>query len=129
MDSPLAEVAAGQAVEEERVVDHRRETDAGTAGTADLDAPLDRTQQARDMELREPGELLLRRANEHLLARDTEEVGVGVPVAHEVERLLAAQPLVTGLEVDRRVATRPRVVVEVAAGGHPLDPPHGVYHL
>ena len=101
-------------MEEERVVQHRREVDALTACAADLDVPLERPQQARDLELGIAAELLLRGADELLLADDAEEVGVRVPVTHEVERLLAAQSLVAGLQVDPCVAGRPPVVVEVA---------------
>ena len=61
-------------------------------------------------------DLLLERPHEHLLARVAVEVRVRVPEADEVERLLAVQLLVAGLQVDRGVALAPgRVVVEVAA--------------
>ena len=63
-------------------------------------------------------ELVLHRLDELLLAGDPEEVGVGVAVAHVVERAAAGELLVPGLEVDLRVAERRReagVVVEVAA--------------
>ena len=43
------------------------------------------------------------------------QVGVGVAVADEVERLVAAELLVAGKEVDRRVAEVAAAVVEVAA--------------
>ena len=101
-------------MEEERVVQHCGEVDAAPAGASDLDVLLDRAEQARDMELRIAGELLFRGADELLLANDAEEVRVRVPVADEVERLLAAQSLVAGLQVDPGVAGRPSVVVEVA---------------
>ena len=48
-------------------------------------------------------DLLLERAHEFLLAREPVEVGVGVAEAHEVERLLAGELLVAGLQVDVRV--------------------------
>src|SRR5439155_25248812 len=114
LDFDLDEVPARKAVEEARVVQHRREIDAAAPGTADLDVPLDRAEQARDLEIRVAAELLLRRPYELLLAHDAEKVGVRVPVTHEVERLLAAQSLVAGLQVDPCVAGRPPVVVEVA---------------
>ena len=43
-------------------------------------------------------------AQEVLLARVAEEVGVGVAVAHVGERVRADEPLVARLDVDRRVA-------------------------
>ena len=62
-------------------------------------------------------DLLAERAHELLLARDAVEVGVGVPEADEVERLLAVQPLVARLQVDVRVVVvaRADVLVVVAA--------------
>ena len=48
-------------------------------------------------------ELLLGLADEVLLARDAHEVRVGVAVAHVGQRVVAAQPLVAGLDVDRLV--------------------------
>ena len=56
--------------------------------------------------------LLLGLADEVLLAGGADDVGVGVAVAHVVERVAAAQPLVAGLDVDRGVGD---VGVEVAA--------------
>ena len=47
------------------------------------------------------------------MASDTEKVRVEVAVAHVRERAVAVQALVAGPEVDRRVAARPRAVVEV----------------
>ena len=52
-------------------------------------------------------DLRLGLAQEVLLARGAHEVGVGVAEAHVVERVLAAQPLVAGLDVDRRVLPVP----------------------
>ncbi len=50
-----------------------------------------------------------------MLARGADEVGVGVAEAHVVQRVLAAELLVAGLQVDRRVVRlRAAVVVEVA---------------
>ena len=46
------------------------------------------------------------RLEEELLPRDAVDVGVGVPEADEVERLLAVELLVAGLEIDLRVAAR-----------------------
>ena len=60
-------------------------------------------------------DLILERADEQLLAGVAVEVAVGVAEADEVERLVAAELLVAGLQVDRRVAARPAVGVEVAA--------------
>ena len=67
-------------------------------------------------------DLLAERAHELLLARDAVEVGVGVPEADEVERLLAVQPLVARLQVDVRVVGRDRadvLVVVAAVDVHP----------
>ena len=50
----------------------------------------------------------LERAQEHLLAGLAVEVVVGVAVARERERVGALQPLVAGLDVDRREARRRR---------------------
>ena len=41
-------------------------------------------------------DLILERPDERLLARDPVEVGVGVPEADVVERLIAAEPLIPG---------------------------------
>ena len=62
-------------------------------------------------------DLVLGLAQERLLARGADEVVVEVAVAHVVQRVLAAQPLVAGADVDRRVrpaaAVGRAVVVEV----------------
>ena len=57
---------------------------------------------------------VLERLEEQLLAREPVEVGVGVAEADEVERLLAVELLVAGLEVDLRVAARAADRVDVA---------------
>ncbi len=86
------------------------------AGAHDLEAPLHRPDDLRDVEDREAArEPILQRLDEELLARDAVEIRVGVAVAHEVERLLAVELLVAGLEVDRREAARPALCIEVAA--------------
>ena len=69
-------------------------------------------------------DLRLGLAQEVLLPRRAHEVGVGVAEAHVVERVLAAQPLVAGLDVDRRVARARRVVVAVVDVG--VDAAHVV---
>ena len=79
------------------------------AAARDLDVVLERADQLRDLEEREPArEAVLERLEEELLAREPVEVGVGVAEADEVERLLAVELLVAGMEVDRRVAARVR---------------------
>ena len=62
-------------------------------------------------------DLLLDLADEVLLAGDAHEVGVGVAVAHVVERRLAAQLLVAGLDVDVAYCGggQPGILVVVAA--------------
>ena len=52
-------------------------------------------------------DLVLRLAEEGLLARGADEVGVEVAVADVVERALAAELLVAGRDVDRGVAPPP----------------------
>ena len=61
---------------------------------------------------------LLHGLHEQLLAGEAIEVGVGVPVAHVIERLPADELLVTGPEVDRRVDAAVGVVV-AAVDVHP----------
>ena len=64
-------------------------------------------------------DLLARLAEEVLLARRADEVGVLVAVADVLERVVAAEALVAGLDVDLRVLVErrrgERVVVEVVA--------------
>ena len=95
---------------------HGARVDVLAAALRDLDVVRDHVH-----DLRQRGEpdvrldLVLERLHELLLARDAVEVAVGVPVADVVERAAAVQLLVPGPEVDRRVAGRAAVVVEVAA--------------
>src|SRR5438309_2302802 len=82
----------------------------------DLQAPLHRSDDLRDVEDRETArQPVLKRLDEELLARDAIEVGIGVPVPDEVERLLSVELLVAGLEVDRRKSARTALRVQVAA--------------
>ena len=75
-------------------------------------------------------DLRLRLPEEVLLARGAHDVGVGVAVADVVERVLAAQLLVAGVDVDRRVlVVRVRVVVEVAAVDVGVDAADRVHRL
>jgi len=68
---------------------------AAPAAAADLDVVLERADDPGDLEDRERrGEPILQRLEEELLARDTVDVGVRVPEADEVERLLAVEQLV-----------------------------------
>jgi hypothetical protein len=67
-------------------------------------------------------DLLPHRRDEGLLAREAEEVRVGVAEADEVERLLAAQVLVARLEVDVRVVRRGRAGVLVVVAPVDVDP-------
>ena len=60
-------------------------------------------------------DLILERANEALLPGIAVEVAVGVPEAHEVERLGAVELLIAGLQVDRGVPGGAAVAVVVAA--------------
>ena len=87
------------------------------AALADLDVVRDRADEARQRGEREVvRHLILERAHELLLAREAVEVGVGVAEAHEVERLLARQPLIARLQVDVGVVVvvRAGVLVVVA---------------
>ncbi len=61
-------------------------------------------------------DLVAQVAKKILLARDTHEVRVGVPVAHVVERVFVAELLIAGLEIDARVVRfrGADVLVEVA---------------
>ena len=60
-------------------------------------------------------DLILERADEALLPGIAIEVAVGVPEAHEVERLRAVELLISGLQVDRGVPGGAAVAVVVAA--------------
>ena len=111
----LEEVAGGKRVGEERVAEHGLAVELRVAADADLDVLGDRLDHARQVERPGTGpDLILERAQEELLARDPVQVGVGVAIADEVERLVAAELLVAGEEVDRRVAEVAAAVVEVA---------------
>src|SRR5206468_11897314 len=71
-------------------------------------------------------------AQEVLLAGRPHEVVVGVAVPHILERLLAAQLLVAGLNVDDSVVLavpEPRVVVEVAAIDVYVNAPERIHTL
>jgi hypothetical protein len=71
--------------------------------------------QARDRSEREAArQAVLERVEEQLLAREPVEVGVRVPETDVVERLLAVELLVAGLQVDLCVAARTADGVEVA---------------
>ena len=116
VDADPEQVARLQVVAEPDVgldLGHARR--ARRAAARDLDVLLERADQLRDVEEREPAcEAVLQRLEEELLPREPVEVGVGVPEADEVERLLAVELLVAGLQVDRRVAAGPAVRVDVA---------------
>ena len=66
--------------------------------------------------------LLAERAHELLLAGDAVQVVVRVAEAHEVERLLAAQQLIPGLEVDVRVVVVARAGVPVVVAAVDVHP-------
>src|SRR5581483_10367427 len=89
------------------------------------DALLDGAEDARDvLNLEAGGEAILERLQEELLAREAVQVGVGMAEADEVERLLAVQLLIAGLEIDRRVAARAADGVEVAVVDVDVDAVH-----
>src|ERR1051326_4556246 len=86
-----------------------------TTAAPDDDALLDRVDDVEQRAERQGArDLSFERLQEELLARDAEEVGVEVAIANVGERVVAVEPLVAGPEVDRRVAARTGVVVEVA---------------
>src|SRR5205085_10582374 len=88
---------------------------AGGAAARDLEVLLERADQLRNVEEREAArEAVFQRLEEELLPREPIEVGVGVPEADEVERLLPIELLVAGLQVDGRVAARSALGVDVA---------------
>ncbi len=116
LDLVLEQVAARQPVGEERVVVDLLALQLASS-LGDFDVPGDRVHEARHAERREVrADLFPERAHEFLLARDAVEVGVGVPVADEVECLLPVETLVTGLQVDvREVVVRGAGVSVVVA--------------
>ena len=75
-------------------------------------------------------DLLTQVAQEVLLAGDAHEVGVGVAVAHVVERVFVAQLLVAGLQVDAGVVGfgGADVFVEVAVVDVDVHAPQRVHH-
>ena len=114
-DLDLEEVAGGHLVREARVLVERARRDSLTTGLPDLHVLRHRVDDLEDVPrvLELVPHDLLHRLHELLLAAEPEEVGVGVPVAHEVERLPALQALVAGPEVDRGVVAA--LEVDVAA--------------
>ena len=85
------------------------------ARLADLDVALERADDLRDSKSEKlDAHAVLQRIEEQLLPREPVEVGVGVPEADEVERLLAVELLVAGMQVDLRVAAGPPERVDVA---------------
>ena len=101
LDLVLEEVAAREA-EREAAASSARPCRSGLPPTSTL-LRQDRARSTGAAEAEVVRELLLERAHELLLARDPVVVVVGVAVADEVERLLAGEELVAGLEVDVRV--------------------------
>jgi hypothetical protein len=118
-DLDLDEVPGREPVGEERVVDERLARDL-TVLLADLDVVPHHLEQLRNglRVLPVVVDRLLDRLHEQLLAREAEEIRVGVPVADEVEGLPALELLVARPEVDRRVDAAGRVVVP-AVDVHP----------
>jgi hypothetical protein len=130
LDLRLEEMPRRQRVGKVRVVENGVAVELGVAADADLDVPGDRLDHTRQIEeARARLDLVLERADEELLPRDPVEVVVGVPVADEIERLVAAELLVAGEEVDRRVAEVAAAVVEVAAVDIDPDPSDRVDEL
>ncbi len=130
LDLRLEEVARRQRVREEGVLEHGLAVELRVAADADLDVLRDRLDHLGEVERPRAGlDLILERAHEQLLARDAVEVGVRVPVADEVERLVAAELLVAGEEVDRGEAEVAAAVVEVAPVDVDPDAPDGVDEL
>ena len=81
---------AREPVGEERVREDGAAVDVDAAALRDLDVVRDRVDDLRQRDRREALlDLALERLDELLLARDAVQVGVGVPVAHVVERLPA----------------------------------------
>ena len=116
VDLRLEEMAGREAVGEERVREQGRDVELVAAADADLDVARDGSHELGQLDRAERApNLILERPDEGLLARDPVEVGVGVPEPDVVERLIAAEPLIPGMEVDRREARRAPLVVEVAA--------------
>ena len=126
----LEDVTRRQRVGESRVLRHRPRADVPAAPLTRLDVARDDLDHLGQPQQREARlDLLLERAHELLLARVSVEVRVRVPVADEVERAQAGQPLVARLEIDRGVARRAAVVVEVAAVDVHPDAPELVHEL
>ena len=114
-------VLGGRERELEQPQDVRAAADVGVGVLAeDVEQVVAALEQLRDPDL------LLELPQELLLARGADDVGVLVPVADVVERILAADLLVARLQVDRRVVGLvSRVVVEVA----PVDVDVGAAEL
>ena len=112
----LEHVTRRQRVREDGVREHRLGADVLAAALRHLDVArqhLDHLRELRQREVR--ADLILERADEELLAGVPVEVAVRMPEPDEVERLVPVQPLVAGLQVDRRVPVRAAACVEVAA--------------
>jgi hypothetical protein len=126
----LEEMPGRKTVGEEGVAEHGLAVQLRVAADADLDVLGDRLDHPRQVERPGAGtDLILERAQEELLARNAVQVGVGVAIAHEVERLVAAELLVAGEEVDRGVAEVAAAVVEVPPVDVDPDAAEGVDEL
>ena len=123
-------MARRQRVGEERVFEHGLAVELRVAADADLDVLGHRLDHLGKVERPRVGlDLVLERAHEQLLARDAIEVGVRVPVADEVECLIAAELLVAGEEIDRGEAEVAAAVVEIAPVDVEPDAPDCVDEL
>ncbi len=115
-DRDAEQPAAAQVIRQTRIREDLVEARcAARAAARHLDVVLQRADHARDARDRDARRhAVLERFEEELLAREPVDVGVGVPEADEVERLLPVEALVARLEVDRRVAARSTLGVDVA---------------
>ena len=105
LDLDLEDVAVREVVGERGVLLDVAQVDGAAASlhlhVVVLGDRVDDPEQGREAE--RLGHLLTSGADELLLPREPVEIGVGVPEADEVERLLARQVLVARLQVDVRV--------------------------
>ncbi len=126
VDRVAEEVAGLKVVGEPRVrldLPHARRA---AACAPDLDAVLHRADDRGDLKEREAGrEAVLQRLDEDLLARGAVDVRVRMAIADVVERLLAVEHLVPGMEVDRcRPGVRSDVVAAVDLDIHAVQLVH-----
>ena len=113
-DRHAEQMASAEVIGKPGVREDLRQAWSAAAAARHHDVVLQRADHARKAREREARRHpVLERLEEELLPGDAVDVGVGVPEADEVERLLAVELLVPRLEVDLGVAVRPADSVEV----------------